>query len=387
LNPRVKPGDFFKEQFERMRKTVRRVFVILSSAALIASIIFLLVKVAPHPPVEEVGLARETLAKAGTSKAGTYSKKLYNEARAAFDSAMVNWTRENRKFIYFRDFSKVSDYAKLSANKAKLAAESSISNSNGLKSKLKDKIDSLNQTEKLIDNLFGRFPLSPEIRSRISNGKMLLREAEVAYGKGQYLPANRKIADAEYLLTNVYDNSVEVLKNYFKLFPTWKKWVQSSISDSRKNNSYVVIVDKFSRKCYLYLGGIKKYEFDAELGRNWVGDKRRSGDKATPEGIYRISNKYQGRETPYYKALRIDYPRAEDREEFRTELAKGTIPASSRIGGGIEIHGGGGKGVDWTEGCVALTNSEIDLVYSLVKIGTTVTIVGSMKDIDDVLVN
>lgn len=370
-----------------MRKTVRWVFITLCSAALIASIIYLLVKIAPRPPVDEIVFARETLAKAGADKAGTYSKKLYNEAKAAFDSAMVNWKRENEKFIYFRNFENVEDYAKLSANKAKQAAESSISNSNGLKSKLKEKIDSLNHIERSIEKLFGRYPLSPEIRSRISNGKMLLREAEVAYNNSQYLPANRKIADAEYLLTNVYDNALEELKDYFKLFPTWKKWVQLSLSDSRKNNSYLFIVDKFSRKCYLYLGGNKKYEFDAELGRNWVGDKHRSGDKATPEGIYRIVNKYQGRETPYHKALRIDYPNTEDKEQFRVEIAKGNLPASSKIGGGIEIHGGGGKGVDWTEGCVALTDREIDMVYSLVKVGTTVTIIGSMKDIDEVLVN
>lgn len=370
-----------------MKKKLRWVLITLCSAVIIASIIFLLNKIAPRPPVDDVVFAMQTLSKAGTKKAGTYSKKLYNEAKAAFDSCMVNWNRENEKFILFRNFDKVEDYAKLAAHKSKLAAESSISNSNNLKSSLKERIDSLNQTESSIDKLFGRYPFSPETRSRISNGKMLLTEAEADYKKGQYLPANRKITDAEYLLTNVYDNAITELKDYFKLYPTWEKWIRSSISDSRKNNSYLLIVDKFSRKCYLYLGGNKKYEFDAELGRNWVGDKQRSGDKATPEGIYRIVNKYQGRETLYNKALRIDYPNAQDKEQFRSEVKKGIIPASSKIGGGIEIHGGGGKGVDWTEGCVALTNSEIDLVYNLVKIGTTVTIVGSIKNIDEALEN
>jgi L,D-peptidoglycan transpeptidase YkuD (ErfK/YbiS/YcfS/YnhG family) len=370
-----------------MRITVRRIFVMLTSAVIIASVAFLLVKLVPEPPVEEVNMAMEKLSRAGASKAHTYSKRLYTEAKAAFDSAMINWKRENEKFVYFRDFDKVREYAKLSVDKSKEATESSISNSNSLKSKLREKIDSLNQTELLIDKLFGRYPLSPEIRSRISNGKMLLKEAEVEYGNGQYLPANRKIADAEYLLTSVYDNAIDELRDYFKKYPTWKKWVQASISDSRKNNSYLLIVDKFSKKCYLYLGGNKKYEFDAELGRNWVGDKRRSGDKATPEGIYRIVNKFQGRETTYHKALRIDYPNAEDKEKFRRELSKGNIPSTSKIGGGIEIHGGGGKGVDWTEGCVALTDNQIELVYNLVKVGTVVTIVGSVKDIDEVLVN
>ena len=74
-------------------------------------------------------------------------------------------------------------------------------------------------------------------------------------------------------------------------------------------------------------------------------------------------------------------------ERFKDEISKGTLPASSKIGGGIEIHGGGGKGVDWTEGCIALTDSEIDLVYSIAKVGTSVTIVGSIKDINQILDN
>ena len=43
----------------------------------------------------------------------------------------------------------------------------------------------------------------------------------------------------------------------------------------------------------------------------------------------------------------------------------------------------GGKGIDWTEGCIALTDSEIDVIFNLVKVGTPVTIVGSMVDIED----
>jgi murein L,D-transpeptidase YafK len=148
-----------------------------------------------------------------------------------------------------------------------------------------------------------------------------------------------------------------------------------------------VIVDKFSKKCYIYLAGTKKYEFDAELGRNWVGGKHRMGDKATPEGLYRIIKKYHGKATLYHKALAIDYPNSDDMEKFKIDLAKGNIPAYSRIGGGIEIHGGGGRGVDWTEGCIALTDSEIDIVFSLLKVGTPVIIVGSLKNIDEVLTN
>jgi hypothetical protein len=370
-----------------IREILRGLIIILASAGVISLIILLLVRFTPQPPIGTVEYARETLSKAGKNRADTYSKKLYSEAKDAYDSAMVNWHRENERFIFLRKYDKVDKYAQLSAKKARQAAETSISNSNTLEIKLKDKIDSLNETSGIINKLFGRYPFPSEIRSRISKGKLLLKEGEVAYNKGQYLPANRKINDAEYLLTGVYENATAELKNYFKSYSTWKKWVQTTINDSRKNQCYSIIIDKFSRKCYVYLNGAKKYEFDAELGRNWVGDKRRMGDKATPEGMYKIDNKFQGRETEYYKALSLDYPNSEDKERFKKEISRGTLPAWAKIGGGIEIHGGGGKGVDWTEGCIALTNSEIDVIYNLTKVGTPVTIVGSMKDISQILDN
>ena len=278
-------------------------------------------------------------------------------------------------------------YAKLSARKASQANESSQTNSSTLKVRLKDKIDSLNKTASDIDKLFDRYPMPSEMRNRISKGKILLKEGEVAYAKGQYIPADTKIIESEYLLTDVYKNAITGLRNYFKSFSTWKQWTQSAINESRINQSYSIIVDKFSRKCYVYFGGEKKYEFDAELGRNWVGDKRRMGDKATPEGMYKIVNMSQGRETEYYKSLSLDYPNARDKERFKAEISKGILPASAKIGEGIEIHGGGGKGVDWTAGCIALADSEIDLIFSVATVGTPVTIVGSMKDIGQVLDN
>jgi L,D-peptidoglycan transpeptidase YkuD (ErfK/YbiS/YcfS/YnhG family) len=370
-----------------MRKIFKWPIIIIASAGFISLIILLLVRITPLPPEDEMLFARQSLSEAGRDKADTYSKKLYIEAKVAYDSAMACWRNENKRFIFFRNYGKVEMYAKLSAKKANQATESSQTNSTSLRIRLKDKIDSLNKTAGDIDKLFGRYPMSSEIRNRISNGKFLLKEGEVAYNRDQYLPANRKITEAEYLLTGVYINATTELRDYFKSYSTWKQWIQSAINESRSNKSYSIIVDKFSKKFYLYYNGEKKYEFDAELGRNWVGNKRRMGDKATPEGLYKIVNKFQGRQTQYYKSLSLDYPNAVDKERFKAEISKGTLPGNSKIGGGIEIHGEGGKGVDWTEGCIALTNSEIDLVFNIAKVGTPVTIVGSLKNIDQILNN
>jgi len=368
-----------------MRKIWRDVLIFSAIAVSIPLVILLLIRFTPQPPVGKVEYAREILSKAGTNRADTYSKKLFTEAKIFYDSAMVNWHKENARFIYFRHYDKVAMFAELSAKKANLATDNSINNSSNLKTKLKLKISSLNDLVAHIDKLFTTYPLTSEIRNRISKGKLLLEEAEIVYNNGKYLEANRKITDSEYLLTESYENASENLKNYFKSFSLWKKWVDKTLNESKKNRDYSIIIDKFSRKCIIYFKGVRKYEFEAELGKNWVGDKRVRGDMATPEGMYKIIKKFDGSKTKYYKALLLDYPNDEDKENFKSEIERGSLPASAIIGGLIEIHGNGGKGIDWTEGCIALTDKEMDVIFKIVKVGTPVTIIGSMVDLKDIV--
>jgi hypothetical protein len=368
-----------------MRKVWRDVLIFSAIAVSIPLIILLLIRFTPRPPIGQMEDAREILSRAETNKADTYSKKLFTEAKIFYDSAMINWHRENKRFIYFRHYDRVMMFADLSAKKASQATDNSISSSSNLKIKLKEKIEFLNNLVIQIDQLFTTYPLSSEIRNRISKGKIILNEAEIIYNKGQYLLANRKVTDSEYLLTESFDNASANLKNYFRSFTVWKTWADKTLYESRKNHDYSIIIDKYSRKFYIYLNGLKKYEFEAELGKNWVGDKRERGDLATPEGMYKITKKFDGGKTKYYKALLLDYPNEEDKEKFRAEIAHGSLPANARIGGLIEIHGNGGKGIDWTEGCIALTDNEMDIVFKIVKVGTPVTIIGSMVELKDVV--
>ncbi len=368
-----------------MRRVVKNIFTLLIFAVFILLIIFLLVRFAPQPPVSEMEYARKSISEAVARNAGAYSGKLFSEARVLYDSAMKNWQKENEKFIYFRNYDKVTEFAELSAKKADQATASSKKNSANLEIKLKQKIDSLNNLIVDFDRLFKTYPLTSEFHGRFSRGKLLLKESEVAYKKEQYLQSNIKMTDAEYLLTSSYENARTNLREYFSSYPEWEKWVDKAIKDSRKNHSYSIIIDKFSRKCVVYLSGNKKYEYQVELGKNWIGDKREKGDNATPEGMYRITKKIDRGRTKYYKALLINYPNEQDKEEFRQEIASGSLRPSAKIGGLIEIHGSGGRGVDWTEGCIALHDAEMDVVYKIANTGTPVTIVGSMIPLKDIL--
>jgi murein L,D-transpeptidase YafK len=116
--------------------------------------------------------------------------------------------------------------------------------------------------------------------------------------------------------------------------------------------------------------------YAAELGYNSAGNKSRSGDGATPEGRYRITSKKPVGQSTYHMALLLDYPNAADRRRFERERRAGRIGRNVSPGGLIEVHGEGGRGKDWTKGCVALTNSEMEDLFARVDIGTPVTIVG-----------
>jgi L,D-peptidoglycan transpeptidase YkuD (ErfK/YbiS/YcfS/YnhG family) len=298
---------------------------------------------------------------------------------------MIKWQEENKRFIYFRNYEEVVRLADLSARKARQAAKISRNSEVDLNIFLKRKIENLNSIAGQIDKIFTSYPLSGEVWNRISRGKMLLKESEVAYRKGQYAQAKIKVADSELLLADSYEKAKTNLKEYFNSYPVWKNWVDRTIRESKQNQNYSIIIDKYSRKCLVYHGGTKKYEYHVELGKNWVGDKRVKGDKATPEGMYKIVKKFGSNKTKYHKALLINYPNETDREEFKKEIAQGTLPRSAKIGSLIEIHGDGGRGVDWTEGCIALTDSEMDVVYKIAMEGTPVTIVGSIVNIDQIL--
>ena len=150
-----------------------------------------------------------------------------------------------------------------------------------------------------------------------------------------------------------------------------------TVAESRESADAAIVIDKLKRRLTVYYRGLKLAEYPAELGANGLRRKEHAGDRATPEGMYRVVKLKQGAATRYYKALLINYPNVEDRQRYAQGKARGTIPRRAGIGNLIEIHGDGGEGKDWTDGCVALTNDHMDKVFARARIGTPVTIVGT----------
>jgi murein L,D-transpeptidase YafK len=134
-----------------------------------------------------------------------------------------------------------------------------------------------------------------------------------------------------------------------------------------------LVVYKSKRKLLAFSHGILLKTYSISLGKNPSGHKEYEGDSKTPEGIYTINDKNPN--SGYYKNLGISYPNEKDKEHAK-KLGKSA-------GGDIKIHGlRNGIGFvskfqrwkDWTAGCVALTNTEVEELYNGVKIGTVIEI-------------
>lgn len=134
-----------------------------------------------------------------------------------------------------------------------------------------------------------------------------------------------------------------------------------------------VLVKKSELKMYILSKGETVKEYSISLGANPKGHKEQEGDKRTPEGKYFLD--YKKSDSAFYKAIHISYPNKEDKLRAKE---KGVSP-----GGLIMIHGqknGMGdlwwisKNFNWTNGCIAVSNSEMDEIWKLVNVGTPIEI-------------
>jgi murein L,D-transpeptidase YafK len=134
-----------------------------------------------------------------------------------------------------------------------------------------------------------------------------------------------------------------------------------------------VVVYKSERKLVLLSQGMEIRSYKVALGSEPVGPKTRLGDHRTPEGAYTLDSRNPN--SHFYKAFHISYPSPKD---IATANKLGVSP-----GGDIMLHGlpkdyaWVGKAHtlhDWTDGCIAVTNEEMDELWKLVPVGTPVEI-------------
>ncbi len=134
-----------------------------------------------------------------------------------------------------------------------------------------------------------------------------------------------------------------------------------------------VLVDKSDSKLYLFQQNKVLKTYDVGFGQNPQGHKQQEGDHRTPEGHYLLT--YKNLQSSFYKSIRINYPNEVD---IARAQARGVSP-----GGDIVLHGmpnevgnylGPIRPKNWTRGCIAVRNHEMDEIWALVDSNTPIEI-------------
>jgi murein L,D-transpeptidase YafK len=134
-----------------------------------------------------------------------------------------------------------------------------------------------------------------------------------------------------------------------------------------------IVVEKAARKLSIFREGQRLKTYRVALGRNPIGPKEKEGDMKTPEGIYKIDSR--NAQSSFHLALHISYPSVDDSAHAaESGVSAGFDIMLHGIRNGLGWMGAFHRWKDWTAGCIALTDEEIEELWRVTPDGTTIEI-------------
>ena len=322
--------------------------------------------------------ARLALEKARRSPALRFAPEAVAEAEDAYRDGMGKLRRQDARFLLLRDYREAVAALELGRVRAMEALEAGQRNQGAQRATAEAVLEEVAAALGMLDELEGRAALSRQQRAGLATARMGFVEATGLFEAGALREAEAK---GRAVLSQARKVGEQVGTAVLRFadedrIQTWRRWIDETVAWSREHSAVALVVVKERNLLLVYRNGKQVQSFDADMGSNNLAQKYRRGDRATPEGKYRVKQVKGRGQTLYYKALLLDYPTREDLKRIEAAKEMGTIPRDAGPGALIEIHGEGGRGTDWTNGCVAVANPDMDALFRLVKVGTPVTIVG-----------
>lgn len=329
-------------------------------------------------PVYALAGTRLSLQSARDADCERWTPEILAEAGAAFQAGQLDARIQHTKFFPFRDYTAARGHLARSEAASKRAIDETFRLRQDALTTATEVMERAAHVVNTTDDFSHAVHMSGYERSLLQKAKINLGEAEQLFEKGEFLLAADAAEEAIDRALRVGDRAATVVARYSdaSLVRKWRGWAEDTIAWSRKSGGVAIVVNKEKHQLAVYDNGREVKTYRCELGYNSVRDKTYGGDNATPEGRYRITEMKNTGQSRYHRAMLINYPNEDDRAEFARMRKAGQLPKGVGLGGLIEIHGEGGQGKDWTKGCVALKNSDIDDLWRRVGNGTPVTIVG-----------
>jgi L,D-peptidoglycan transpeptidase YkuD (ErfK/YbiS/YcfS/YnhG family) len=364
------------------RRTWRRVAIGVAAVALLAAAVLFIHSVASRREALMAAAessARDAVSDARAAGAATWAPLELQDAEQASREALTARRVEQTRLWPIPRAQRVVDAYGAAEKDARAAEAVAEERRSRAAANAAAQIEAAHRLVSASEALAATLRVGKERRSVLAAARLTVEEARAYQRAGDYRNAAVKALRAAELSGQVQDHAASVVARYAEAdtIARWRRWIAETVAWSKREGRVAIVVSKESHRLTVYHRGTEVATYTVDLGFNWTADKRHEGDGATPEGRYRVVARLGKNASIYHKALRLDYPNADDRAEFARARRTGDLPAGARIGGLIEIHGGGGRDQDWTDGCVALANDDMDRVFERAGVGTPVTIVGS----------
>jgi hypothetical protein len=333
-------------------------------------------------PAADLEAARRAMTRAAEADGAVRAPELCGPARAALAHAEAEAAVQARRPPLSRNY----EPAAALAIEARRAAEACAARAGAVLARARrDASRRLADLERAIERaraLARHLPPRHAARSGVLRAEIALGEGRTSQARLQHEraleAAGRGLAETRAVIADI-DRFFESVRADPRA-GRWRRWVKETVRDSRRSGRPAILVDKLRRQLLVVRGDEELATYNVDLGISGIQSKVQEGDEATPEGRYRVTEVRGPGRTRYHRALMLNYPNPEDVANLRRLQRAGKVPHSQEPGGLIEIHGKGGRGVDWTQGCVALDNEDMDDLVRRVGVGTPVTIVGTIPE-------
>ncbi len=332
-------------------------------------------RTAPVP--SEVREAESLLASLERAGASLLTPAEYGRFRNEMAGLRSLVAAEQARYGWWRDWRETAAKADRAVEAGRRVQETVRSLQEGRSGRLRDGAAAVRERMGRLVGMTRYFNEDDAVRKALSQAEIKLGGMEMMARDGRPEEAAELLRAAAGFVSAAEGEIVRLLERYrdAREQKRWKRLADETVAESKARGTTVIVVSKLERTLTIYRKGSAAAVFDIGLGKNGLSDKLYQGDEATPEGRYRVVRKYP--DTPFYKALLINYPNAEDLRDFAEARRKGLVEGRTDAGGAIEIHGGGKNKL--TQGCVGLENKDMDEVYRIAEVGTPVTIVGTLS--------
>jgi L,D-peptidoglycan transpeptidase YkuD (ErfK/YbiS/YcfS/YnhG family) len=359
-------NQFIMQNLTRLNSIKILIIILISSFSL-------MLNSCRKPPYEKQESAKNVLVKATTGEAHIYAATAYAAAESTFQQAQLEMAYQKGRLFLLCDYDNCDSLFDLTIARANNAMEQAAANRTNIINTARQRYEQFSKEITDWRSALDGSLFLYQAEKQWSAANMALGISKKLINQGLYQEALAKLDSGNAALTGLSREMEEYTNSYAEKIQTWNKWIAQTVDKSKRDQKVAIIVVKATHKFYVLKSGSIINTFNCELGQNSAYQKFFAGDGATPEGVYKITT--INHRSKYYKAMMLDYPNENDKRRFAQNKANGIISANARIGALIEIHGEGGKNKDWTNGCVALPNKDIDRLLKYVKVGTPVTII------------